>query len=450
MSPNLHSLGGEGVAVVVAGLSEARAQEILGPVCRAFSDLGRAGGSERVAAGAGGSGISPAGGSARSFERFALDVATSPEGLTKIGQRLTAIVVLASASKAESVGSRLSSLQGVGATPVLVVVDAPSSLIPAPRDPLVVCVSVEAGPSAIAGALSACIALAPTFRQQEEIVEREERLLEAAGRRIETQEQELRLATLLQRELLPGRLPSVPGLEIGSIYRPGTSVSGDAYDVFRLDEHHVGIFVADAAGHGVSAALTMMIVTRLLPHKDVDARGYRVVPPGEALTRLNRLFMERRGELCTMVTAAYAIVDTRDGRVRLAQAGCPPAVIAGAGEGGGATGDGGVARLIREGGLPLGVDEGAVYAETLVRMDIGQTLLLHSDGLEHAMGLEDATLVGGLLGEVMLGAEPDVHARLADLERRMDRQRGSLHQSDDVTLVAALRTAPSETVWLAA
>jgi hypothetical protein len=50
----------------------------------------------------------------------------------------------------------------------------------------------------------------------------------------------------------------------------------------------------------------------------------------------------------------------------------------------------------------------------------------------------------------MLGAEPDVNARLADLESRMDRQRGSLHQADDVTLVAALRTAPSETVWLAA
>lgn len=438
MSPNLHSLSGEGVAVVVAGLSESRAQEILGPLRRAFSDLGCI------------SSDSPASCGASGFERFPIEVATSADGLARIGQRLTAILVLASASRAEAVGSRLSSLQGIGAAPVLVVVDAPVALIPAPRDSLVMCVSAQAGAESIAGALTACIALAPTFRQQQELVDREERLLEAAGRRIETQEQELRLATLLQRELLPGRLPSVPGLEIGAVYRPGTSVSGDAYDVFRLDEHHVGIFVADAAGHGVSAALTMMIVTRLLPHKDADARGYRVVPPGEALTRLNRLFMDRRGELCTMVTAAYAIIDTRDGRVRLAQAGSPPAVIAGAGEGSGATGDGGVARLIREGGLPLGVDERVTYTETLARMDIGQSLLLHTDGLERVMGVSDATLVGGILGEVMLGAEPDVNARLADLESRMDRQRGSLHQADDVTLVAALRTAPSETVWLAA
>src|SRR5580698_3113148 len=67
-------------------------------------------------------------------------------------------------------------------------------------------------------------------------------------------DEELRLAARLQQDFLPKTLPRLGPVRFQTLYRPAGYVSGDLYDVFRLDEKHVGFYVADAVGHGVPAA----------------------------------------------------------------------------------------------------------------------------------------------------------------------------------------------------
>src|SRR5207237_29730 len=66
---------------------------------------------------------------------------------------------------------------------------------------------------------------------------------------------ELELARHIQESFLPRTLPELPQVRFAVKYRPCERVGGDFYDVFRLDEKHLGFYVADAMGHGVPASL---------------------------------------------------------------------------------------------------------------------------------------------------------------------------------------------------
>src|SRR5688572_9036270 len=68
-------------------------------------------------------------------------------------------------------------------------------------------------------------------------------------------DEELRLAARIQQDFLPKMLPQVGPVHFHTLFRPAGYVSGDLYDVTRLDERHVGFYIADAVGHGVPAAL---------------------------------------------------------------------------------------------------------------------------------------------------------------------------------------------------
>lgn len=301
----------------------------------------------------------------------------------------------------------------------------------------------SAQPGTIAGALFAAAQATRAARQRERQGQLDSRVMALAERQIEAFQTEIQLAAMVQREFLPHDMPALPGLQFGVIFRPGSALSGDFYDVQRLDEHHVGLFLADACGHGVAAALLMMLVSRLLPTKDITSGSYRLVPPGEALSRLNNAFHARRGDLTATVSAVYAVVDLRDGRVQLATAGHPPPIIVSATGG----------RVIDEGGPPLGVLPDLEYTTSDVLLHAGESLLMISDGFEHAV-IDNGTGVSVVPGE----PPPPAIMRLASLtstaangltdaldalRMELDAGRGSLHQPDDITLLGVHRLLPA-------
>ena len=109
--------------------------------------------------------------------------------------------------------------------------------------------------------------------------------LQAAYQQID---QELELARRVQESFLPQTLPQLPQVRFAVKYRPCGRVGGDFYDVFRLDEQHLGLYVADAMGHGVPASLLTIFVKTSVKAKEIHGQSYRLVPPDEVLERLNR------------------------------------------------------------------------------------------------------------------------------------------------------------------
>ena len=185
-------------------------------------------------------------------------------------------------------------------------------------------------------------------------------------------ELELDAARRLQMSFLPQTLPAIHGARFAVSYRPCGRVGGDFYDVTRLDEDHVGFYVADAMGHGMPASLLTIFLKRGVRGKAIAGREYRLVPPGEVLERLNRDLLEQALPEMPFITMAYALLNCKDGTLRYARAGHPhPLYVP-------ARGDVGV--LPADGGL-LGVFV-AEFREQRRQLQPGDKLLLCTDGLE--------------------------------------------------------------------
>jgi serine phosphatase RsbU (regulator of sigma subunit) len=180
----------------------------------------------------------------------------------------------------------------------------------------------------------------------------------------------------LQRSLLPRSLPDLPGLELGSYYRPGgadADVGGDWYDVLPLEDGSVVVSLGDVMGKGIPAALVMSEVRSAL-------RAYALLDPDPdlVLPRLDRLTGSLPSE--QLVTLAYAVVSPGHDRAVVATAGHPPPLLVPAD---------GPPRYVEEvegSALGVGVGGGAWHA-TEVDLAEGDALLLYSDSLVEARGL---------------------------------------------------------------
>ncbi len=182
---------------------------------------------------------------------------------------------------------------------------------------------------------------------------------------------ELELARRIQRSFLPRQLPEMPPLRFAVHYRPCERVGGDFYDVFRLDEDHVGFYVADAMGHGMPASLLTIFVKKGVRAKEIFGAQYRLVPPDEVLRALNRDLLGQGLAEVPFITMVYGLYDRRDGTLRFARAGHPhPVHIPRAGE----------PSLWQTPGSLLGVFDTEFPTQT-GRLLPGDKLLLYTDGL---------------------------------------------------------------------
>lgn len=257
--------------------------------------------------------------------------------------------------------------------------------------------------------------------------------------------QELLLAARVQRDFMPKHMPQVEGFEANVLFRPAGFVSGDTYDVSRLDETHVGFFIADAMGHGVPAALMTLYLTGSLPRKEFTQEGYRIVPPGEALTRLNNGLQECMAGPARFATAIAGVVNTETGLITIACAGHPPPLR---------IGPHGV-KPVEVSGMLLGVVADYEYEQVTIRLEPDELLVLHSDGIETAFGPRSAATDESTAKiipphyrhlAIMRRGESlrDLDTAMLNLAMDIDGQAGSLHQDDDLTILA-MQTRPTGT-----
>lgn len=138
---------------------------------------------------------------------------------------------------------------------------------------------------------------------------------------------DLKLARRLQSSFLPRQLPEVGRARFAVWSRPHGIVGGDFYDVFRLDERHVGFYLADAMGHGVPACLLTIYLKKAVMPKDLQPSGYRLLPPDEVLTRLNRDLIEQDMPEQPFFTMCYGLLDCFSGELSMARAAAPPPIM---------------------------------------------------------------------------------------------------------------------------
>jgi CheY-like chemotaxis protein len=145
---------------------------------------------------------------------------------------------------------------------------------------------------------------------------------------LQTIQSEMDTARQIQLSILPREIPAIKGLDIAARYIPMASVAGDFYDFIRIDEHRIGILVADVSGHGMPAALISSMLKIAL-----DGQTGCALEPARVLAGLNRALCGKfQGHF---VTTVYVVVDTERQSLLYAGAGHPPLVIMDRSAGGG-------------------------------------------------------------------------------------------------------------------
>ncbi|WP_260327192.1 SpoIIE family protein phosphatase [Streptomyces sp. TLI_185] len=243
------------------------------------------------------------------------------------------------------------------------------------------------------------------------------------------------LVGMLQRQLLPRRLPKLPGAVAVARYLPttaGLEVGGDWYDVIPLPDNHVALVIGDVQGHNASAATLMGQMRTALRAYAVEGH-----PPDVVVSHANRLLTDMETDL--FATCCYVDVDMEEGSAWYVRAGHLPPVLRHP--------DGSTEVPESDGGPPLGVVAQADFPMSVLRLQPGTVVALTTDGLVESA---EADIDDGMerLAQQLSVSDPDHLGLVADALL------GNARRSDDVALLLlrydgmALRPLrDSWTVW---
>ncbi|HZK60550.1 MAG TPA: SpoIIE family protein phosphatase, partial [Anaerovoracaceae bacterium] len=238
---------------------------------------------------------------------------------------------------------------------------------------------------------------------------------------------ELVLGKSIQLSLLPKIYPSIPGWQFAAFYQPANQVGGDFYDFIALPDGRIGLVIADVAGKGVPAALLMSsgraIIRTIAPTE---------LGPASTLLRTSRILYEDNSD-GEFVTAFYACLDPRSGRLDFANAGHnrPLWYSSMSGE---------ISEIYAK-GIALGVIPDASITEETIEISIGDLLIMYTDGLVESQNtFEEFYGLNRLKKIIHANKQKSAKAALNAIVRSWQKFNGNNSQSDDLTIIIVKRT----------
>jgi sigma-B regulation protein RsbU (phosphoserine phosphatase) len=238
-------------------------------------------------------------------------------------------------------------------------------------------------------------------------------------------QEEVRLASKIQMELLPDSSPKFQGYAIAGRTMPAQVVGGDYFDFIPVDEHRIAVCLGDVTGKGLPASLLMANLQATLRSQTLNVESPKI-----CLERSNRLLFQSTSPE-KFATVFYAILDSQKNILFSSNAGQDHPYLFST--------DKKIQRL-SAGGIPLGMLGDFTYEEESTPLEPGDTLVIYSDGVPEAMNKN-----GELFGEERLAsvlADSHHDAPEAIIERivaAIEEYAGTTPQSDDVTIVVVKR-----------
>jgi serine phosphatase RsbU (regulator of sigma subunit) len=278
------------------------------------------------------------------------------------------------------------------------------------------------------------VALLEAFSDQAALAIENARLLYAAKQR-ERIEQELRIASQIQRKLLPRQVPEVPGLELYGWMHSAKEVGGDYYDfVPSKDGESLYFCVGDVSGKGVPAGLVMASARSAL-HSLIEAG---VGSTRDIVLSLNRFLC---ADLDQEMFLSFVLMhyDPRDGSIHYTGAGHENILIWRH-----STSE---LEVLRTGGRVLGVTTRAEdqFQERTLELTPGDTIVLYTDGVTETINdtreqFELERLVEAARRHAGQVPKQTLHAILGEVLRF----KGRVNQRDDITLMVVRRSPLEE------
>ena len=250
------------------------------------------------------------------------------------------------------------------------------------------------------------------------------RLMEARFQQ-ERLERELQLASEIQQRFQPAAPPVVPGYELQGISFPCYEIGGDYYDFIERDDGRLVIALGDVSGKGTAAALLMSSL-----HAAIHAQTGSHDTIVETISAVNRYLADNIPPN-RFITLFYAELDPESGAVSFLNAGHNPPLIVHAA---------GTVEQLASGGLPLGIKADADYREGRTTLQMGDVLVIYSDGVTEAASPNGEEFGPTRLYEVV---SRNVDASAAGIRDRIESALTKFSQgtqaADDITLVIVKR-----------
>lgn len=249
------------------------------------------------------------------------------------------------------------------------------------------------------------------------------------GREVQKQRdmlaRELEIVSEIQRSLLPGALPLIPGLKLAIHYETSLYAGGDYYDMVELPDGRWGILIADAEGHGAPAAVQMAMTCTLF-------RSYPTIPaePDRVIQYLNQHL--RAVDDTSFVTAIYAVYDPGSRELLITRAGHHFPMLY-------RSSTGKAIEQTCEGVFPMGIENYENVPVTSVRLEPGDCLLLYTDGITERFDRQNRQY-----GEDRLLMQLEKHIPnnpdtvLAAIKADVEKFAEGLSAEDDQTLLLAV------------
>jgi serine phosphatase RsbU (regulator of sigma subunit)/uncharacterized protein YfkK (UPF0435 family) len=197
--------------------------------------------------------------------------------------------------------------------------------------------------------------------------------LSMTGAMVDNLTEQLRLAGLVQQDFLQTQLPNTERLQWATVFLPAEWVSGDIYDIVRMDEEHISFYVADVVGHGMPAALLTIFLKQAMVMRETVENNYRIFSPAEVMKSLNVRMAAQKLSGYQFATCCYCLLNTRTLQLTFARAGHPYPILIRPGEA--------PQRLEIKGSL-LGIFGQSEYTQQTIQLQPCDKLLLYSDGAE--------------------------------------------------------------------
>ncbi|MCF7974886.1 MAG: SpoIIE family protein phosphatase [Phycisphaerae bacterium] len=259
--------------------------------------------------------------------------------------------------------------------------------------------------------------------------------------------EQMRLAGLIQRRMIPEKVPSLCGFDIAATYIPCFDVGGDFYDFLPLGENKLGIVIADVMGKGMPAALMMSWFRGVIRAytdsfgRDAQSEAADWDHPADAETdsAVNEAYVKRaiakfnrmacqECHVGEFITLFYAILDCTTKTMTYASCGHEPTLLLRDGE----------FKDLATGGLVLGVIPEARYDIETIALHDGDCLVFYTDGLIDAVNFDDDMWTRG---QMILSAQKAVRCSADHVAKNILRYRrrfvGLARQIDDTSIVVA-------------
>lgn len=178
---------------------------------------------------------------------------------------------------------------------------------------------------------------------------------------------DLNMAREIQRGILIKNL-KIPNVKLQIEYQPMIEVGGDFYDVEEIQEKKIRVFIADATGHGVQAALMTMVIKG--EYERIKTNDFSM--PDRVLAALNENYIQNFQHLANFFTCALVDIDLEQKKLYYSSAAHPQQLLL--------TEEGDIIHLITEGSI-VGMVKESYYRTIEHRFSCGDRLVLYSDGL---------------------------------------------------------------------